>query len=112
MNPPLPKSSRKTRRLTTIDGEERSYKIVDEEVFLASSDSSKAFAIHKLEYDDGSEEFRIGYFMIGRKPRMRGKWAWAQYAPMMTEKEMEEVFERAQKLKRRSSRPEAVLVST
>jgi hypothetical protein len=103
MNPRLPSGKGKTRRLKTIDGHPRSYEIVDEEVFLASSDSGKAFAIHKLKYDDGSVEFRIGYYMIGRNPKMRGKWAWGQYAPMMTEQEMEEIFDRAQKLKRRCS---------
>jgi len=32
--------------------------------------------------------------MIAHKPRMKGKWAWGQFAPMMTEAEMVEIFDR------------------
>jgi hypothetical protein len=71
---------------------------------LRSRESNdKAFAVHKLKWDDGREEFRIGYFMIAQRPRAKGKWAWGQYAPMMTETEMTEIFQRAEELRQRSS---------
>ncbi len=70
---------------------------------MAESSRHKAFAIHKLKWDDGREEYRIGYYMIAQRPRMKGKWAWGQYAPMMTEKELTEIFEHAEKLRGRRS---------
>jgi hypothetical protein len=33
--------------------------------------------------------FRIGYYMIAHKPRVRGKWAWGQSAAMMTPEELQ-----------------------
>jgi hypothetical protein len=102
MNPPLPTRKGKKTHLKTIHGHPTSYEVVDEDVFVALSDPDKAFAIHKLKYNDGSEEFRIGYYMIAQRPRMKGKWAWGQYAPMMTEKEMADIFDRAEKLRRHS----------
>jgi len=73
------------------------YTVVDEDVFLAKGNRNKAFAIHKLEYKDGHEEFRIGYYMIAVRPRAKGKWAWGQFAPMMTREEMAEIFKRLKK---------------
>lgn len=75
------------------------YTVDDEDVFFASSHPSgnKAFALHKLKFDDGREVFRIGYYMIAERPRGRGKWAWGRFAPMMTREEMAEIFDRAKK---------------
>jgi hypothetical protein len=70
------------------------YTVVDEDVFVAPTNSDKAFAIHKLKFSDGRTEFRIGYYMIAQRPRVKGKWAWGQYAPMMTKEEMAEIFSR------------------
>jgi hypothetical protein len=33
--------------------------------------------------ENGRVEIRLGYYMIGEKPRMKGKWVWGQYSPMM-----------------------------
>lgn len=96
--PPLPDISPKPRSRRNIDGSTTEYSVVDYDVFYATSHSGKAFAIHKLETKSGREEFRIGYYMIGHKPgRMKGKWVWAQYAPMMSRDEMALVFERVKK---------------
>jgi len=80
--------------IQTIDGKQTSYEVVDEELFLAPSNNRKAFCLHKLRFGDGREVFRIAYYMIAEKPRMRGKWAYGQFAPMMTEEEMRMIFEK------------------
>lgn len=92
MQPPLPKRIGKKTKTKKIDGSPLVYTVIGEEIFLAKSNSKKAFCLHKLCHDDGKEEFRIGYYMIAHKPRMRGKWAWGQYAPIMTKEEMTEIF--------------------
>jgi hypothetical protein len=91
---PLPKRLGKKTKTKKIDGTPLIYTIIDEEVFLAKSSTKKAFCLHKLRHEDGKEEFRIGYYMIAHKPRMRGRWAWGQYAPMMTKEEMAEIFDK------------------
>ncbi|MBK9928083.1 MAG: hypothetical protein IPP66_22665 [Anaerolineales bacterium] len=78
-----------------INGEPTSYEVIDEEIFLAPSNNRKAFCLHKLKFEDGREEFRIAYYMIAEKPRMHGKWAYGQFAPMMTKDEMHIIFEKA-----------------
>ncbi len=92
----LPKSrlGRKSH-IHTIDGRPTSYEVVDEVLFLAPSNERKAFCLHKLKFEDGREEFRIAYYMIAEKPRMHGKWAYGQFAPMMTKDEMRMIFEKA-----------------
>jgi hypothetical protein len=92
---PKPRIGRKTRR-KTIDGKPLVYEVVEEDCFVAPSNKRKAFCLHKLRFEGGREEFRIAYYMIAEKPRMRGKWAWGQFAPMMTAGEMRMIFQRAQ----------------
>ena len=94
MHPPLPKRLGKKTKAKAIDGSPLVYTVIDEEVFLAKSNPNKAFSLHKIRHEDGREEFRIGYYMIAHKPRMKGRWAWGQYAPMMTKEEMSEIFDR------------------
>ena len=92
MNPPLPSRKGKTTRRKDIRGRPMVYTVADEDVFVAKGNPNKAFAIHKLQHKDGREEFRIGYYMIAVRPRAKGKWAWGQFAPMMTREEMAEIF--------------------
>jgi hypothetical protein len=97
MNPPLPSRLDKTTTRITIDGQPMVYTVVDQEVFIAPANPNKAFALHKLKFADGREEFRIGYYMIAQRPRAQGKWAWGQYAPMMTKEDMAAIFSRLKK---------------
>ena len=100
--PPLPSRLGKTTKTKGISGDPMEYTVVDEDVFVAPSSlesprHGKAFAIYKLQHSDGRVQFRLGYYMIAHRPRMKGKWAWGQYATMMTPKEMAVIFERAKK---------------
>jgi hypothetical protein len=95
MNPALPSRRGKTTKTKGIDGRSIEFTVVDEDIFPALSNEGKAFCLHKIRHKTGKEEFRIGYYMIAHKPRMKGKWAWGQYAPIMTAEEMRMIFERA-----------------
>jgi hypothetical protein len=92
--PSLPSRLNKTTKRKGIDGSPLEYTVVEEDIFHALSNTGKAFCLHKLKYSSGKEEFRIGYYMIAHKPRMKGKWAWGQYAPIMTAEEMKMIFDR------------------
>ena len=91
----LPKSrlGKKSFR-KTIDGKPMVYEVVDEIIFFAPSNNRKAFCLHKLRFEDGQEIFRFAYYMVAEKSRMKGKWAYGQFAPMMTKEEMSIIFEK------------------
>ena len=91
--PPLPSRIGKTSKLKAIDGSPLVYTVEDEVAFLALSTPGKAFYLQKLRFADGRVEFRLCYYMIAHKPRMKGKWAFAQYAPMMSPDELRKVFD-------------------
>ncbi|MFA6321433.1 MAG: hypothetical protein WCY36_06220 [Candidatus Omnitrophota bacterium] len=92
--PPFPKRLGKKTKTKGIDGSPFVYTVIDEDIFLAKSNPNKAFCLHKIIHENGKEGFRIGYYMIAHKPRMKGKWAWGQFAPMMTKEEMLEIIDR------------------
>ena len=94
MTPELPSRINKVTRRKTIDGRPLVYTVIDEEVFVAPSNAGKAFCLQKLRFDDGREELRICYYMIAHRPRMKGKWAYGQSAPMMTVEEMKLIIEK------------------
>ena len=95
MNPQFPSRLGKTTKIKDIRGQPVEFIVVDEDIFPALSNKGKAFCLHKIRYANGKEEFRIGYYMIAHGPRMKGKWAWGQYAPIMTAEEMQMIFEHA-----------------
>jgi len=92
MHPPLPSRVGKETRRKTIDGAPLIYTVEEEEVFVAPSNDAKAFCFQKLRFDDGRTEFRLCYYMIARRPKMKGKWAFGQFAPMMTPDELALMF--------------------
>jgi hypothetical protein len=93
--PELPTRMGKQTKTKSIDGSPFYYTVVDEEVFPAISNPQKAFCLHKIRQENGIERFRIGYYMIAHKPRVKGKWVWGQYAPIMTKEEMQMIIEKA-----------------
>lgn len=95
MRPPLPSRIGKPTRTRRIDGRPLHYTVEEEVSFIAPSNPDKAFYLQKRVFDD-AVEFRICYSMIAHKPRMKGKWAFGQFAPMVTAEEMKLLFENAQ----------------
>lgn len=94
MIPELPSRLGKTSHIKDIDGNPQPYTVVDEEKFIALSNKEKAFYLQKLRFDSGKEVFRICYYMIAHKPRMRGKWAFGQFAPMISKEDMRVIFQK------------------
>jgi hypothetical protein len=86
-------------RTKKIDGTPLIYRVEDEVVFLAPSNKKKLFRVQRLclddgrGLDDGHTEFRICYYMVAHKPRTKGRWAFGQFAPMMTHDELRTLVE-------------------
>lgn len=40
--------------------------------------------------------FRFGYYIIGKKLKMKDKWTWGQYAPFVTAEDFSAIIKEAQ----------------
>jgi hypothetical protein len=90
LNPPLLSSIGEVTITEKIDGSPLVFRVEDEVVFLAADSPKKAFRVQLLRmwddtgFDNGLPEYRICYYMIAHRPRMKDKWAFGQFAPMFS----------------------------
>jgi len=42
-------------------------------------------------------EFRFGYYMIGMKPKARGRWVWGQFCLLIPQEDLMVILEEAKK---------------
>ena len=97
--PPLP--SKIGKRGTLVfppDGHEQHFTIADEITRQHSGVPSKIICLQLLRFDgDGREQVRVGYYVIGKKPKMLGRWIWGQYATMMPLEDFKALIQQAEK---------------
>jgi hypothetical protein len=65
------------------------YTVLDEIVHIPKSNPGKALYLQLLSFDDGREEMRFCYYMIGERARGKGKWLFGQFAPMIGREDLE-----------------------
>jgi hypothetical protein len=83
-HPPLPCNIGKRRTITDIDGNKLYFTVLDEITRIQSDYPVKAIYLQRLQWeDDGRIELRLAYYIIGKKPKMAGKWVWGQFATMI-----------------------------
>ena len=63
------------------------FTILDEIRRTQSDQPGKIICLQRVRFDDGRHEIRLGYYIIGKLPRMRGKWVWGQFATLMPVKD-------------------------
>ena len=67
---------------------------IDEQWFIPRSDlkeSKMLYEILRFQYERNGrkeERIRIGYDVIGKKPRVRNKWTWGQFCPYYRNKDL------------------------
>ena len=94
--PPLPDNVGKTRQLRDINGKVYHIKILDEIKFIQSNLPDKAIYLQKIQFvEEARVEFRLGYYIIGKKPRNAGKWVWGQFATMLPAEDFENILQQA-----------------
>jgi hypothetical protein len=60
----------------------------------------KMIVLQKLRYQERDlVEFRLGYYIIGKRPRMAGKWTWGQYATFLPQSDFQAVVDEARRKK-------------
>lgn len=65
------------------DGEVLRYLIADEVREFQDGSRTKVIVLQLIQFHDQRKEIRLGYYIIGKKPKMRGRWVWGQYAAFM-----------------------------
>jgi hypothetical protein len=101
--PPLPSTIGKRGSYKDPDGTRLPFTVVDE---VRREQSSYAYVpegeplgavlvLQLLRFDNGIEELRLGYYILGKKPAMRGKWLWGQYAASMPPEDFEALVKQA-----------------
>jgi hypothetical protein len=56
--------------------------VIEDEIWTHQTDSpDKIIILQKCRYADSTAvEYRLGYYIIGKKGRMLGKWRWGRFA--------------------------------
>lgn len=52
--------------------------------------TNKKFKIDDIEY-------RVGYYIVGKIGRGKGRWMWGQFCPMIPDNDFEKLFKKAKK---------------
>jgi hypothetical protein len=76
-----------------------------------SNYSEKVFVIERLRKEQyfegkpksdkelGEREYRIGYYIVGKIGKAKGKWVWGQFCPMIPINDFNKLIEKAKKEK-------------
>jgi hypothetical protein len=91
----LPKLKIKNHgRLTDINGVKRRFKINRSVSLPQSNYPEKTFVLQEIEFEDGKQEIRVGYYIIGKKPKMKDKWVWGQFCPIFPRDDLRKLIEK------------------
>ncbi|MBI2099298.1 hypothetical protein HYT45_02695 [Candidatus Uhrbacteria bacterium] len=52
---------------------------------------------YKKSWKTGEVEYRIGYFIVGRIGRAKGRWVWGQFCPIIPAKDLKHLISKAEK---------------
>ena len=94
----LPKLKiRKSGSLLSIDGKRENFKIGKYVTLRQSNYPGKIFVLQEILFENREKEIRIGYYIIGKKPRSKGKWVWGQYCPLFPREDLMKLIKKAKK---------------
>lgn len=97
-SPRLPNNVGKRRRIINIRGETHYWRVEDEILRPQHNALHKLLCFQRLRREsDDREEFRLGYYMLGVKPRARGRWVWGQYALFIPKRDLRSLIRTAER---------------
>ncbi len=99
--PPF-RPTRKHVRLIDIRGKKVTGSIVNRvSLRQRSSRIPKYFVLEETQFPTwhgtARTQLRFGYWIIGKKPRMRNKWTWGQFAPLIPKVDLLKLIRKARK---------------
>lgn len=77
------------------DGTVTMHEIVDEIVRPQSKEPSKMICLQKIRFDNGEIQYRLCYYIIGKKPGRKGKWVFGQFATFLPEVDLRAILAEA-----------------
>ena len=95
--PPLASNKGKMgSRKHPVTKEKRYFTIEDEIQKIQSNAKHKIIVLQKLKFHDNNEvELRLGYYILGKLPRMKDKWTWGQYAALIPVRDFKSIYNSA-----------------
>ncbi|HBW56540.1 MAG TPA: hypothetical protein DEF27_01565 [Oscillatoriales bacterium UBA8482] len=94
----LPKLKiRDSGSLIGIDGKRSNFKIGKYVTLRQSNYPGKIFVLQEILFEDGKKELRLGYYIIGKKPRSKDKWVWGQFCPLFPKQDLIKLIDKAKK---------------
>ena len=98
--PELPNNIGKKRRIPAIDGRIRHFIIEDEIIHRQHNSDRKIIVLQKMRFvEEDRIEFRFGYYMIGLKPKARGRWVWGQFCLLIPQEDLQVILNEAKRRK-------------
>ena len=62
--------------------------------------ADKIIVLQKLRYQESKDvELRLAYYIIGKRPKMLGKWTWGQYATFLPISDFQAIVDEARRRK-------------
>lgn len=96
--PPAPSNIGRQSIARTPSGNRFYFEIEDEIHIPQSGKPDKLIYLQRLKFEsDGRVELRLGYYVIGKKPAMRGRWVWGQFATMIPLSDFRKIIQRAER---------------
>ena len=96
--PSLSDNRGKKTSWTDIHGRKRRFLILDEIKRVQSNAPHKAIYLQKIKLEDENRiELRLAYYIIGKKPRMKGKWTFGQFATLMPVRDFKAIISAAKR---------------
>lgn len=83
--------------LVDISGKRENFKIGRYVTLRQSNYAGKIFVLQEILFENRKKEIRIGYYIIGKKPRAKGRWVWGQYCPLFPKRDLIKLIEKAKK---------------
>jgi len=94
--PPQPNTIGKKGKILMPDGTRQHMLIIGEITHQSQSNPDVIFYLQQLRFQhDGRIKLRLGYYIIGKKGRARGKWVWGQFAPIAPPAEFQAILDKA-----------------
>jgi len=94
--------STKGKTITTRDpvSQAESHLLVEDEIRIYQTGSpDKIVLLQKCRHADSTvTEYRLGYYIIGKRGRMLGKWTWGQFATFVPVEDLQRLVNEAKRV--------------
>lgn len=95
--PEIPNHIGKRGQTKDPDGTISKYIIIDEISIPQSDAPHKLIYLQKIEFENKKNELRLCYYIIGKLPKMKGRWVFGQFATFLPQKDFKTIINKARR---------------